>query len=245
MSYILDALKKIEHEKLKKSKPDGRISIAGDLFNERKQPAAGGGIWKVVALVAAVALVTVAGTWFALKGNARKSAAVIIRQAVPPTPPAPVSPPAAAPAPTAVPIPAPVPAPVAIQPKTIPAPAPPETKVAALPAAPVKKATAGHKKTPPREVRHSKKISKPQPSTSVQKQPVQAVQAPADIKLSGIAWQDERTTRRAVINGFLLKEGAVVQGATITEIRADKVRFSSGAGQFEIKLDAIMPVEAK
>ncbi len=68
---------------------------------------------------------------------------------------------------------------------------------------------------------------------------------PADIKLSGIAWQDERAARRVVINGFLLKEGAVVSGAKIIEIQADRVRFSTGTGQFELKLDAVVPSEVK
>jgi general secretion pathway protein B len=77
------------------------------------------------------------------------------------------------------------------------------------------------------------------------KQPTQSVPAPADVKLSGIAWQDERGARRAVINGFLLKEGAVVAGATITDIQADRVRFSSAAGAFEIRLDAVFPSEVK
>ena len=74
---------------------------------------------------------------------------------------------------------------------------------------------------------------------------VPAVQAPADIKLSGIAWQDDRSARRAVINGFLLKEGAVVAGATVIDIHADRVRFSTSAGIFEIKLDSVLPAEVQ
>jgi general secretion pathway protein B len=96
-----------------------------------------------------------------------------------------------------------------------------------------------------REARRSRRQSKASSSTASSKQLVQTVQPPADIKLSGIAWQDERAARRAVINGFLLKEGAVVSGAKITEIKADRVRFSSAAGQFEIKLDAVLPPEVK
>lgn len=50
--------------------------------------------------------------------------------------------------------------------------------------------------------------------------------APADLKVTGIAWQDERIARRAVVNGALLGEGAVVSGARVIEIRQDQVRFS-------------------
>jgi general secretion pathway protein B len=62
------------------------------------------------------------------------------------------------------------------------------------------------------------------------------VAAPADIKVSGIAWQDERRARRAVINGFLMQEGGVVSGARITEILPDRVRFSLDNGVFEVPL---------
>ena len=68
MSYILDALKKIEHEKNKRNMPGGRLNISGDLFLERKQPVKSFVTWKVMTLVAAVALLACAGTWFALQG---------------------------------------------------------------------------------------------------------------------------------------------------------------------------------
>jgi general secretion pathway protein B len=94
-----------------------------------------------------------------------------------------------------------------------------------------------------RSARRAKIPAKPQPA--VPKQVAPTVPAPADIKLSGIAWQDDRSGRRAVINGFLLKEGAAVSGAKITDIQADKVRFSTPGGFFEIKLDAVLPAEVK
>jgi general secretion pathway protein B len=62
--------------------------------------------------------------------------------------------------------------------------------------------------------------------------------APADIKLSGIAWQEERRARRAVVNGFLMQEGGIVSGARITEISADRVRFSQSGKTFEVPLTA-------
>jgi general secretion pathway protein B len=46
--------------------------------------------------------------------------------------------------------------------------------------------------------------------------------------VTGVAWQDERGSRRAVVNGLLLGEGAEVSGARIVEIRPDRVRFSRG-----------------
>lgn len=228
MSYILDALKKIEHEKNKRTAPGGRSSLSGDLFLERSRPAAKTGIWKIVLLVVGASLVTAAVTRFVLPGNSRKSVAVI-RPAAPPLP-ACVNPPVA---PPAVPLP--------LQSRPAPVVAPP----AAVPAPPKSVETVHDDDSPPREARRSKKQIKAQPAPVYPRQTAQTVQAPADIKLSGIAWQDERSARRAVINGFLLKEGAVVAGAKISDIQADRVRFSSSAGQFEIKLDAVLPSEVK
>ena len=236
MSYILDALKKIEHEKNKRTRPDGRISISGDLFRERSRPVARAGIWKIVLLVAGASLVTAAGTWFVLLGNSKKSVEVI-QPAAPPAPPAPapVIPPV---------VPAPVPAPVQSQPAPV-VTAPPAAPPVAAPVTPKIMETVGDEASSPRQVRRSKIGSKPQPPPAYPDQPAQSVQAPADIKLSGIAWQEERAARRAVINGFLLKEGAVVSGAKIIDIKADRVRFSSPAGLFEMKLDAVLPAEVK
>jgi general secretion pathway protein B len=54
------------------------------------------------------------------------------------------------------------------------------------------------------------------------------------ITVSGIAWQDERYLRRAVINGALVGEGAEIQGAKVIEIRENRVRFSRGGEIFEV-----------
>lgn len=221
MSYILDALKKIEHEKNKRARTDGRINITGDLFQERKQPAATAGKWRIVAVIAAVALLACAGTWLLLMGAGMKSTARI--PAAPPI--TPLVPP---PSPVAPPVSPPIPAPTA----QVAAPA------VAAPVTQKTNETVADDEAP-REARRLKRAVAPQ--TVNRKQPEQTVQAPADMKLSGIAWQDERAARRAVINGFLLKEGAIVSGAKITEIRADRVRFQSAAGVFEIKLDAVLP----
>ncbi len=229
MSYILDALKKIEHEKNKKARPDGRVSISGDLFQERQRPAVQAGKWKFLVLILLASLVTFAGTWFVFQGNSTKSANVVR----PVAPPLPVS----------------VPSPVemrAVTPQVSPVAVPPE--VPATPVAVVQKntETVADDDSPAHTVRHPKKRTKRHispPDHPVQT--VQMVQAPAGIMLSGIAWQDERTARRAVVNGFLLKEGAAVSGAVISDIQTDRVRFSSSAGIFEIKLDAVLPAGAQ
>jgi general secretion pathway protein B len=54
------------------------------------------------------------------------------------------------------------------------------------------------------------------------------------IEVSGIAWQEERALRRAVINGALVGEGAEVSGAKVVEIRENLVRFNRSGRTFEV-----------
>lgn len=208
MSYILDALKKIDHEKNKRSS-GGRINISGDLFRERARPVISVGLWKIALLLVAVALIACGATLFVMRGSSNNKSA---------------APPQIVPAPV-------VTSPITVHPVSIPAtPAASPEHADMLVAAP-------HEKS--RNIRRNKE----QIPSRIQS--VQMVAVPADIKLSGIAWQEERAERRAVINGFLLKEGGVVSGAKITDIQADKVYFSSSTGAFQIKLDAVLPVEVK
>lgn len=230
MSYILDALKKVEHEKLKKSAPGAMTSIAGDLFQDRIPQSASGGRWRIIILIVMVSLMTFAGTWFLLRNNKQKntshSSPVVPTVAVPvtPTPNAPIA--VTAPVQTVT-----VPAANVIAPAVSPAPPPAaDTDDEGRPARAVK-----------RPLKHSPAAVTPLPL----KPSLQSVQPPADIKLSGIAWQDERSARRAVVNGFLLKEGSVVSGARVTEIKADRVRFALPSGAFEIRLDAAPAAEVR
>jgi general secretion pathway protein B len=58
--------------------------------------------------------------------------------------------------------------------------------------------------------------------------------AGGDLLVSGIAWQEERKLRRAVVNGSLVGEGAEILGARVVEIRENRVRFSRGGKIFEV-----------
>jgi general secretion pathway protein B len=58
-----------------------------------------------------------------------------------------------------------------------------------------------------------------------QSEPVQS-SGDSSLVVSGIAWQDERNLRRAVVNGQLVGEGGEIQGAKIVEIRENRVRFT-------------------
>jgi general secretion pathway protein B len=63
------------------------------------------------------------------------------------------------------------------------------------------------------------------------------------ITVSGIAWQDAPAARRAVINGDLVQEGAQVGGATVEEILPTRVRFSSAGRRFTVSISG--PLVAK
>jgi general secretion pathway protein B len=232
MSYILDALKKLEHEKSRKSRGDGMINISGALFeNERARPSGPAG-WKIALAVTIAVLVTFAATWLLLStGKARENPVPRLAAPVP----------AASPAPqvtvVTVPLP-PVPPVVSVQ------QTPAAASSAPAPAAPVR--VPGNLSKPQEAVGQSEPSSDDDEDRASRRRaggrkgPVvpadQAVAAPADIKLSGIAWQEERHARRAVVNGFLMKEGGVVSGARITAIYQNRVRFSLSGKTFDIPL---------
>ena len=232
MSYILDALKKLENEKAKKARNDGMMSISGALLRDEPRRPSGGNAWKIATVVVvAVSLIALAGTWFVLHGDKRRvsrSAAVVVQ----PPPVARVVPPAAPPV-------------AAVQPA---APVPPQPAPSVRPVVPPKpqavvpSISKADDDTPlvaakKQAVRLRKRQGGGAPQAVGEKSVAPALSAPpADIKVSGIAWQDERSARRAVVNGFLMREGGVVAGTRITEILRDRVRFSAGDKVFEAPL---------
>jgi len=233
MSYILDALKKLEHEKSRKSRGDGMINISGALLeNERRRPSGPAG-WKIVLAVTVAVLVTFGATWLLLgPGKAQKNPVPRPATQVAPAPAAPQAPVVAVP-------PAPVSPVVPVQ------QTPPATPPAPAPAAPVKPPAnpslpqnavvpAAPASDDDEEERASRRRMRDRKGQAVPAD--QAATAPAEIKLSGIAWQEERRARRAVVNGFLMQEGAVVSGARITDIFQDRVRFSLSGKTFDIPL---------
>lgn len=204
MSYILDALKKVEHEKARKAGSGGITSISGDLFRERTARSFRSGTWKIVTALVVVSTAILAVAWFVLKTNK-------IKRDVP----------ASQPLVTAVTTPAVVP---------IPPVSVPPAQISPL-------TNSG-----PAMERGARSGKKPAGTAALQPAPqktvVQTIPAPADIKVSGIAWQEERAARRAVVNDFLLREGTTVSGAKIVEIHQDRVRFSSPAGLFDVRMDS-------
>lgn len=99
--------------------------------------------------------------------------------------------------------------------------------------------------TPPpparaREVRAgTPAITSPSPaSTRSGDIPQMGTSAAGGLTVSGIAWQDARSARRAVVNGVLVSEGNSVGGANVVEIMQTGVRFSSNGRTFEVSLSS-------
>jgi general secretion pathway protein B len=234
MSYILDALKKLEHEKTKKNRENGVINISGVLFeNERPKPDGMAG-WKITSIVIVAMLVTFAVTWqFFKSGKVRGNVSQKLAAQMPPATPVRVEP-------------VPVPAVTEPVPQTVPVhKITPKVQTMQRPVTPSStqpnNLQVPQQKVAPAEdaasILTQQELSKrlrDRKGKTLSAAPL--IPAPADIKLSGIAYQDDRHARRAVVNGFLMQEGGIVSGAVITEIYQERVRFSSSGGSFELSL---------
>ena len=238
MSYILDALKKIEREKARKERHSGMANISGELFSE--EPSTGNNrtsATKISFVIVLVALVTFGVTWYLFRDtNGRKmSRQQFAKSQTNPSspqvsaPPPPMPPPLSAmPASPSVP-------PVASTPTAIPLVSDPPVRSSSPVSGADSEEVDEEESTSTRRSQSQRSLNIASPGKA-QYQNNELMSAPADIKVSGIAWQDERRARRAVVNGFLLHEGSVISGAKITEIRQDRVRFSQGGRTFEVSL---------
>lgn len=203
MSYILDALKKLEHEKARKIKKPGSISIAGELFSD-SQPVTYRNNGRVAALAIIIAvLLTFCLTWYFFKGKSNNTAT-------------------------------PVPAPLQSAVTHNPAPQPVQQIAAPQQEANVPSLPEQQKKVQSDVNQQTERTLPVQRVQESNKTVQQLVSPPADIQVSGVAWQDDRGLRRAVVNGLLLKEGSTISGAQLKEILPDKVRFERSGTQFEV-----------
>ena len=220
MSLILDALRKMEQERRSRrgSGQDLRPEVLRyRLAAQPKQPSR-----YPLFIVAALLLSVGIGAGFWLNGNGDEPERQATQDA---------GSPGAAPLVTSPAAPAPVPteAPAALPPAAAPA-AP-----AALPEAPASRPLAvepARQKTP-------RTATAPQPATPME-EPGASHGGASDIVISGIAYQDERHMRRAVLNGVLVGEGAEIAGARVVEIKETKVKLSRGGQIFEVPFSSGM-----
>lgn len=213
MSHILDALQKVQDEKTAKLKQS--TITAGILLEPSAHRQNGKRLYLLVGTTIAVISIAAVGIWLSLKpskpDSRRTLQNVAIMQPPPPPPPALLPP---------VPVAAPLPAM-----KTPPMPPP----MQAIQQQPTLEEEAG-KRSSARQ-----KQKKAAETREIETRPALS-SAPEGVKLTGIAWQDNRNLRRAVVNDILVGEGAVVADAKVLEIKPNVVRFEKNGSLFEVTL---------
>uniref|UniRef100_C6E391 Type II secretion system protein GspB C-terminal domain-containing protein n=1 Tax=Geobacter sp. (strain M21) TaxID=443144 RepID=C6E391_GEOSM len=226
MSLILDALRKMEQER--RSRRGAANDLRPEVLRYRqatqgKEPAR-----YPVLLVGAALLCLGIGTGVLLKGNRNEAPREEpVAAAVAPAPQ-----PVAAPLPAA-PLPA-APAVAPAAPIALHSPQP-AAAVTALPPSVQEEAAAVPARSKPSRASSYRSAPADGEGEGGSPRETATVQSGApDISISGIAYQDERRMRRAVLNGVLVGEGAEIAGARVVEIKETKVRLSRGGQTFEL-----------
>ncbi|MCL2760157.1 MAG: hypothetical protein FWD70_00710, partial [Desulfuromonadales bacterium] len=209
MSLILDALRKMEQEKAKKNqdKADIRPDVLRYRGNARKS-SNNKGIFIAIGIVVLILIIAV--LWLLLSVSKKHKA---IRQQPLATNLSQQAAPAIRP-------PQPQAAPVQSTAPPVQSPAPPQqtsklTVVKVIPPAQSQSPTQRTSKLTVTKVIHSAAQPAPHPKPAHVKQPEKpapqvTASVPAGITVSGIAWQDNRRLRRAVVNGSLVSEGRLI-----------------------------------
>lgn len=228
MSLILDALRKMEQER--KARRGATENIRPDVLGHRGAQRSDSRKRWLFAAGAAVILLAGLAAGLLLKGgnDATRTAAVQRRDA---GRTAPLTAGYQDEGTESAPAPAPVPQPPVPQPQLQPAPAVEAPRpVPAPPAAAVPRPVPAAPRPDEEEEESAPAVRAPSAPAPV------AVAQPSDLSVTGIAWQDERRLRRAVVNGTLVAEGNVVAGARIVSIGERKVRFSKDGRTFDVPL---------
>ena len=248
MSHILDALRKAQDEATGTS----RKSVTGsEALLARRGDSRWGRVTRRVWIMVGSGVVLLAVVGWVLYGSSDKSAPrKDVVQFVPSQPQLSVAPPLA-------PFPA-APAAVPVQPPLPPTP-PAPAAVFAVPSqapavqAPVMKQSEASKEETASRNRPNRLGSQVENKTAVavKASPAGSVAVPAaasqpsapavagtpeGVKLNGIAWQENRKLRRAVVNDVLVGEGVLVAGVKVLEIRPTAVRFEKNGTVYEVVL---------
>lgn len=226
MSFILDALKKLEQEKA--ARRSAEINISAEIIREnrqmRRKVKRSVPVSVVLLAFGLLILLGVSGTFFWHKQDAKKQATAVAMK------------------------------PERMPPLVLEETDPQERVLAGPAASPARPMTAVATEHSSRSVESKGRMQagKMNTQSSVNSDLKVRSEEPAreesgskgsGITVSGIAWQDAPAARRAVINGDLVEEGAQVGGATVEEILPTKVRFSSGGRRFSVSISG--PLVAK
>lgn len=216
MSHILDALQKLQEEKtaqLKQSAITGGILLDAGAPRQRQTKR-----YLLAGIVALALLIGVVAFWLIQRQNPQaRPKRPLNKQQLAQQQPATV-----------------------ITPPPVAAPQPPPTTPAAAPtvqqAAPTIPAQPNPDEEEDRSNRRARRTNAPASAASPAPSAPVTMGTPEGVKLSGIAWHDNRKLRRAVINDLLVAEGAEVAGARIVEIRTNLVKIEKNGTLFEVVL---------
>jgi hypothetical protein len=211
MSLILDALKKLERDKITRRKRS--VHIASDILLSEPEARRKARIL-IVGLAGAALAVVVFAVVYTNPLSTLSPAPERGMQAVP------------APAPS-------------VQPAVAPPASDQVAKPAAPEAAPSKKESrTSTARTPKSNVKSSGAVAAAEPRTVPRRPPQKAAVSdtapPPALTVSGIVWAENRSSRRAMVDNGIVSEGSSVGGARVTEIHPDHVRFSYQGRPFSV-----------
>jgi general secretion pathway protein B len=210
MSLILDALKKLDREKV--ARRVGQTDIAAEIL-KAGHPAQKSSILPLVFVLAITASLAAASTYLIFSGSGTQVADS--RPAVP------------AASMQAQQVTAAVTDKPPVNPRISPA-APPVSVSEAMPPDKTKKLAE-----PAVSARISADVVAPRKAVAV---PEGEGGPLPTLKISGIVWQETPSERKAVINGKLAREGDVVEGVKILEIYPDRILVSHRGKSFKIMM---------
>ncbi|MRR54204.1 MAG: hypothetical protein EG822_06805 [Deltaproteobacteria bacterium] len=219
MSFILDALKKLEQEKA--ARRSGEINISAEIIRENRQMRRKAERFiPLIAVLSAFGLLIllgVSGAFLWHKQAAKKQATVV---AVKPERMSPTVVRGADP-----------------QERAMAGPAvPPARPAAAVATGLSPRPLESEGRMPGGQIKAQRPVNADLNASSEDSARGVSGSKGSGVTVSGIAWQDAPAARRAVINGDLVGEGAQVGGATVEEILPTKVRFSSGGRRFSVSI---------
>jgi general secretion pathway protein B len=248
MSVILDALRKLDREKLSRRSATANIAVE-ILRPDLPRPGKRIPVYIVTVSLTAIAAATITYAVMLEFGLLPKSSPpvptgppVSSRQ-VPPAPPdSSFAAKSLSPAPTNLHAPsqqvAPAPPDSGLVPKSSPPPptSPPVSSSQVAPAPlsheSARDARDGISRVPP-------KIQTPAESKTSEtaEHPVNgSTTTPPSLKLSAIVWYEEPSKRFVMVNGMIVNEGAVIEGVKVEQIYPNRVRFSHNGRPFEISI---------
>lgn len=113
---------------------------------------------------------------------------------------------------------------------------PPAIELPAAPPQAVQSAQPAARKTPAgtMQAKAASHAAPQKPQRPNRQEATSAAAEAGNLVISGIAWQEERRLRRAVVNGELVSEGSEIAGSRVLEIRENRIRFTRNGHAFNV-----------